>query len=91
MISGDKTCSVFEGQKLRLRAVQECYLRRACEVTWRERWSSERGRRQCDEELDVTGSSARNVWPGYHGKNREWTDDQKSTQEPWKTKNVMEG
>ena len=67
MLYGCETWTLLEGQKSRLRAVEMGYLRSACGVTWRDRWTNERVRRQCGIEVDAIGQVKRKVlqWFGH--------------------------
>lgn len=64
---GSETWPMLEGQKSRVRAVEMGYLRSACRVTWRDRWSNERVLRQCGMKVDVIGMIKKNVlrWFGH--------------------------
>lgn len=54
LLYGSKTWTLHKGKKSRLRAVEMRYLRSACRVTWRDKWSNERVRKQYGV-ADVTG------------------------------------
>ena len=64
---GSETWTVLRWQESRVRALGMSYLRSACGVTWRDRWTNEQICRQCGVEVDAIGMVKRNVlrWFGH--------------------------
>lgn len=56
------------GSDFRVKDMETGYLRGACEINWRDRWSSKKVRRQCGVKVDLIGSiKSENVlgWCGH--------------------------